>query len=162
MNPLTAGDRRYDIDADVRPGNGSSGPQQPGCDHFRDSDGDGLPDWFEWEAIGYSDLDAATALSHTTAASDLDGDGWTLAQELLYGGLPGGYDSLDSDEDGLADIFERQYPGQPNAPYRLDPYNFDTDGDRLPDGWEVAHGLDPPAESAQGSCHGVITGQRGQ
>lgn len=31
------------------------------------------------------------------------------------GGLPGGYESLDCDKDGLANIFERQYAQQPTG-----------------------------------------------
>lgn len=43
---------------------------------------------------------------------------------------------LDSDNDGL-------YDWEEVCIYNTDPKFYDTDGDGLPDGWEVMHGLDP-------------------
>ncbi len=43
---------------------------------------------------------------------------------------------LDSDADGLTDALE-------NLVFHTNPNNPDTDGDGLPDGWEVAHGMNP-------------------
>lgn len=50
---------------------------------------------------------------------------------------------LDSDEDGLTDAYERLVS-------KTNPALWDTDGDGLSDGWEVAHGMNPLVdESAQ-------------
>lgn len=48
---------------------------------------------------------------------------------------------LDRDDDGLTDAEE--------AAVRTDPGNPDSDGDGLPDGWEVQHGLNPLAGEAR-------------
>lgn len=43
--------------------------------------------------------------------------------------------AVDTDKDGLEDIFEPSYGTDPN--------NWDTDGDGMPDGWEFQYNLDP-------------------
>ena len=96
-----------DIDNENRPNQGNSGLQFPGCDHFVDSDNDGIPDWFEWLAIRYLPNDNVKTLADVTGASDLDGDELSLLDELMYGGRGDLYDSGDSDNDGLTDINER-------------------------------------------------------
>ena len=61
-----------------------------------------------------------------------DGDGLPDWAEGVYGNA-----SLDPDRDGLNNLLEYQNGTDPNV--------FDTDGDKLPDGWEVANGLNPKA-----------------
>jgi hypothetical protein len=73
--------------------------------------------------------------------ADMDGDGVPDGWELRLGSDPCDSRSVpdvatqDSDHDGLSDFDEMRQ--------RTDPNNWDTDGDGIPDGWEVHHGLDP-------------------
>lgn len=71
-------------------------------------------------------------------------------EEALQGYFPDLFDGLgffrlglgfDADDDGLADSVERFWT-------LTDPLRFDTDGDGMPDGWEVLNGLDPLADDA--------------
>ena len=55
-------------------------------------------------------------------------------------------EGVDSDHDGLADIDERQLGTQPLV--------ADSDGDGLPDGWEVINGLDPLSASGADGADG--------
>jgi uncharacterized protein (DUF1800 family) len=96
-----------------------------------DSDGDGLPDWFE----------AVHRLnpSRNDANEDPDGDGLKNSQELAQGTNPF---KGDTDGDGLSDFVEtgsRFYlsPARPGT----DPLRADTDGDGLSDGDEIQGGL---------------------
>ncbi len=110
-----------------------------------DTDGDGLPQWWE-RAYG----------GHLDPAADADGDGLTTLGEYEHRTDPGNGDSdgdglsdgdealrhgtnptdADGDDDGVSDADEiRLYGSDPNV--------FDTDGDGMDDGLEVAHGLDP-------------------
>lgn len=92
-----------------------------------DTDGDGLTDGDE--------------VSRRTdpLLADTDGDGMNDGWEVQYGFDPldvldpGA--SLDADSDGLTNLQESQNGTDPN--------NADTDGDGMPDGWEVNHGLNP-------------------
>lgn len=52
--------------------------------------------------------------------------------KLLYSDSPGS----DFDNDGLSNSDEVKIHG-------LDPFNSDFDGDEMPDGWEIRHGLNP-------------------
>ena len=114
-----------------------------------DSDGDGVPDWFEWHEFGNLAKDAS---------DDGDGDGFTLDQERRYDLNPNVFDqiaeggfsmrmagkvnftssssdangSLDSDGDGLTNAQE--------ASLGLDPNKADTDGDGFNDGVEISAG----------------------
>lgn len=89
--------------------------------------------------------------------ADVDGDGFTTAEERLYGTdsnkadsdgdsykdgeeVRAGYDplgtgKLDSDNDGFPDPDERKFGS--------DPFNPDTDGDGYSDGEEIKHGHSP-------------------
>ena len=119
------------------------------------SDGDALPDEWEFRTFGSLDRDGN---------GDFDGDGLTDAQEFASGtdprnadtdgdGLPDGWELAhgldprdaadaadDSDGDGLSTLDE----------YGIgtDPFQADTDGDGMPDGWEHEHGTDPFAPDA--------------
>jgi hypothetical protein len=90
-----------------------------------DTDEDGMTDKFE-EVYG---LDPAVDDSGETA----DGDGLTNLEEYENRTSP---NALDTDVGGLTDFDERFV-------YNTDPLNEDTDGDEIPDGWEVEHDLDP-------------------
>ncbi len=64
------------------------------------------------------------------ARAALDAAGIATPAFFSFGG------SGDADGDGLADWHESLNAG-------TDPNSADTDGDLLPDGWELSHGLDP-------------------
>ncbi|MEO7098254.1 MAG: DUF1800 family protein [Luteolibacter sp.] len=88
-------------------------------DALTDSDGDGMPLWFE-ETYGLSDSSAADALL------DPDGDGLNNLAEFHAGTNP---TDPDSDNDGLMDSQE--------IALGTNPLNADTDGDGLTDGAET-------------------------
>ncbi len=90
-----------------------------------DSDNDGLPDAFEEQYLFlylYTPQDAF---------EDYDFDGLTNLQEFTLGT---DIENPDSDNDGVFD-------GEDPAPLNPD-YAFDSDGDGLPDAWEIANGTD--------------------
>lgn len=65
---------------------------------------------------------------------DVDGDGLSRTEEEEAGTNP--Y-KADTDDDGISDNAEI------SAASPTDPTNPDSDGDQMPDGWEVANGLNP-------------------
>ena len=115
-----------------------------------DTDRDGMPD--DWETA--NDLDPH---DYADAATDTDGDGYTNLEEYQCGknphlaedsdldGMPDGWEyhngldllnddaGEDPDQDGLTNLAEYQAGTDPN--------NADSDGDFLPDGWEILHNL---------------------
>ena len=93
----------------------------------RDTDGDGLPDWLDF---------------------DDDNDGMPDTWEEIYGlePLDPSDAAADPDGDGLTNLAEYQ-PG-------TDPTKADTDGDGMPDGWEVTYGLDPLVDDALADADG--------
>ncbi|MFX1254162.1 MAG: SBBP repeat-containing protein [Promethearchaeota archaeon] len=119
-----------------------------------DTDSDGLPDW--WEILynfdpknssdrnldpDGDDLSNFYEYSNSTdpwvADTDGDGlpDGWEVKHQLNPGNDADA--SFDPDNDGLTCLEEYNYDP------RLDPQNADTDGDNIPDGWEIDHQLNP-------------------
>ena len=128
---------------------GASSEVVPPCCLFRrvgepDSDGDGMPDWWE-EMYALDPADASDAsldpdgdgldnLAEFRAGSDprradTDGDGMPDAWEAANGTYPCANDILgDPDGDGLVNIEEFRYG--------TDPRNADTDGDGCSDGVE--------------------------
>jgi hypothetical protein len=101
-----------------------------------DTDGDGLPD--EWEYRYFNNLDQ-------TATDDPDEDGLDNAGELARNTIP---IDPDSDKDGLSD-------GHEVNTTKTDPLNTDSDGDRIPDGVEVdVYGTDPAKADTDGDGHG--------
>ena len=99
-----------------------------------DTDGDGLDDKTEVDTVGTNPL-----------AIDTDGDGLRDKFEVDFGFDPlvPGLANDDADNDGLINLAEDQ-----NA---TDPFDADTDDDRLEDGAEVGvHGTDPAVADTDG------------
>jgi hypothetical protein len=103
-----------------------------------DTDSDGMTDGFEY----FYNLNP---LSAADAATDLDFDGVSNLWEYRLGTHPRQKDSNgngiedgaeDQDADGLATSFEL-------LTSLTNPSKSDTDGDRLPDGWEYRNNLNP-------------------
>lgn len=121
-----------------------------------DSDGDGLPDYYELiygfdknsidsDGDGLSDfqevhLTNSNPLKYDSLAEgicdgdmDNDNDGLTNKEEVVIGTNP---NNKDTDGDGLTDGYEYKELGS-------DPDNEDTDGDTLIDGDEISLGFSP-------------------
>lgn len=96
-----------------------------------DSDGDGMPDWYEKRYdLNYQVNDAN---------EDPDSDGLTNLQEYQKGTLP---KNSDTDGDGLKDGVETGTGVWVSATNTgTDPFNPDTDGDGLVDGVETHTGI---------------------
>ena len=135
-----------------------------------DTDRDGLPDGWEVTYHSISGVDPVVAATATELASDTDSDGLNLTGEFEASTNPA---SNDTDSDGLADGWEVRYSSVSGvnatvaatmtelasdtdgdsltllqeAEANTDPISNDTDGDGLPDGWEVRYssvsGVDP-------------------
>jgi hypothetical protein len=100
-----------------------------------DTDGDGMPDWWEVR-YGLNRL-------VNDAVANPDGDELTNLDEYRAGRRP----DLD-DQSGEASL--------QSAAFALDTIGLaaDTDGDRLPDWWELLHGLDPLVTNASADPDG--------
>ena len=110
---------------------------------------------YDYETLGYrayssirigglAQVFGVDAIETATYLPDSDNDGLPDDWEILYGLdplVPNGDDGPDGDpdDDGLTNL-EEYNEG-------TDPTNPDTDGDGMPDGWEVDHGLDPTDDS---------------
>ena len=135
-----------------------------------DTDGDGLNDGWEVTYKSVEGVNATGAAGDSVLTSDTDNDTLTLSQEAEAGTDP---TSNDTDGDGLNDGWEVNYRSVSGvnatvnasasdltsdtdndtltllqeAEAGTDPTSDDTDGDGLPDGWEVEYiaipGVDP-------------------
>lgn len=123
-----------------------------------DSDGDGLPDAWETQY----NLNPNNANGIHGAAGDPDRDGLPNSDEFANGTNPR---RADTDGDGLTDLWEVENllnvqnasgddgaNGDPDLDGLInkdemalgtDPYDWDTDNDSMPDGWEVTEGILP-------------------
>ncbi len=95
-----------------------------------DSDGDGMPDW--WEIAHGLDPNDGTGVN--SAYGDGDGDGLDNWAEYLAGTDPWAFDT---DSDGYSDYYSR--PDRQSLTYGE---MFD-DGDGMDNAWEIENGLDP-------------------
>lgn len=113
-----------------------------GSDRYNpDTDGDGLPDGYEYFTLG---TDPKKADSDDNgifdADEDFDEDGLTNLEEYNLGTDPF---SKDTDYDGLSDYDEVKI-------HSTDPLKYDTDGDKVSDGDEIELGLDPKNPATNG------------
>lgn len=127
-----------------------------GIDQEKDSDGDGIPDYYEQQfnlsidnedtdEDGLRDLDELIALKTNPLIRDSDKDGILDGNEdndgdqldnLTEMEINTSFISNDTDSDGLLD-------GKEVLVHKTEPLNVDTDGDGLSDGWEDEIGSNP-------------------
>ena len=154
--------------ADGAPGIDFAGTPRPqgagvdiGCEEYRDTDADGISDFYSHWCGG-----------NLSADGDLDGDGLTDLQEMLLGTDAG---NADTDGDGMPDGWEVAHGLDPMRNDAFDdpdgdglvnideflagtaPFNPDTDGDGQSDGWEVQTAFsDPTIADFNGSSDSVV------
>ncbi len=148
---MSSGAPSEDYDGETRP---QAGGIDRGADEWLDTDGDGLPDWWEGlygdlepEADGDSDdLTNADEYYYGTdpTAADSDGDGLDDGEELTEGA--DGYitdpHDPDTDGDGLEDgTVDLNTDGMTEGGAGTNPTRGDTDGDGIPDLWEVINSV---------------------
>ena len=127
-----------------------------------DTDGDSLPDGWEVTYIAISGIDPLIVVTESILVSDTDNDGLNIREEGKAGTSP---ETDDTDEDGLLDGWEVTHSTVPGIDplvaatdsflasdadddglniteefkAKTHPISRDTDGDGLPDGWEVTY-----------------------
>ncbi len=100
-----------------------------------DMDHDGIPDAWE-QAYGLNPNLSSDANTHPS------GDQLTYVQKYSFGLNP---IVTDTDGDGVSDYDEL-------FTYGSNPFLRDTSGGGIPDGWKIAHGLDPRVNNASGDA----------
>lgn len=113
-----------------------------GSDRYNaDTDGDGLPDGYEYFTLGTDPKKADSDDNGISDADeDFDEDRLTNLEEYELGTDPF---SKDTDYDGLSDYDEVKI-------HNTDPLKYDTDGDKVSDGDEIELGLDPNNPATNG------------
>ncbi|MBU0677505.1 MAG: hypothetical protein KJ626_05255 [Verrucomicrobia bacterium] len=120
--------------------------------HAVDTDGDGMPDYWE-NKYGLNPYHSSDA------NGDLDSDGLSNVNEYFRHTVP---TDPDTDDDGMDDGWEVDYQFNPTDAsdrtgdadndgllnyeehfYQTNPRNADTDSDGMPDGWEALYSLNP-------------------
>lgn len=92
-----------------------------------------LPDsTTDWDKDGL--VDNRTNPNDPDTDGDLMPDGWELTFELKP--LNASDRFLDVDGDGIQNYLEYSFPSYSTRWFTTDPFNPDTDGDGIPDGWE--------------------------
>lgn len=113
-----------------------------GTDRYNaDTDGDGLPDGYEYFTLGTDPKKTDSDDNGISDADeDFDEDRLTNLEEYELGTDPF---SKDTDYDGLSDYDEVKI-------HNTDPLKYDTDGDKVSDGDEIELGLDPNNPATNG------------
>ncbi|MBN2301999.1 MAG: LamG domain-containing protein [Lentisphaerae bacterium] len=128
--------------------------------------------WIEWTDPVSSNLDCrfyAVASADCNSDTDADGDGLTWGREnYLYNTFP---TNVDTDSDGLVDGYSgvvptNDYPSgistdgvyvEGELSRGTDPLVYDSDGDGVGDGYEVATGTDPTDPNDPPSISGTVS-----
>lgn len=133
----------------------------PAFARAKDSDKDGMPDWWE-------DLHGFNKFSAADATLDADADGLNNRDEFLAGTHP---HNPDTDGDGVSDFVERANSSnpllaasKPEFAGQVWPAGQDLDGNGLPDAWEVryrAFGLAPNGDEDGDGASNALEAQWG-
>ncbi|WP_440876888.1 M4 family metallopeptidase [Thalassotalea sp. PLHSN55] len=149
-----------------------------------DTDGDGLTDHEEIttylsnplsmdsDADGLSDGDEVNLYNTNLLLADSDSDGLADGFEVEFNFDPNvdaGEGDIDHDNDNLSTLIEFQIGSNPHVQdtdadtltdgdeyliYLTNPLSADSENDGMPDGWEIAFGLDPLVDDSNGDLDG--------
>ncbi len=116
-----------------------------------DTDGDGMPDGFEvLDNFGHVRPHPLDPYNPYDGAIDSDGDGLSNLEEYLVKDGLYGHPPSEFDPTGHGGVIWQ---------YSTDPFNADSDGDGMPDGFEVQYGLAPmdPSPNSEGTSIAIYT-----